>query len=144
MNIEQLKTANETELEDINNLMRQLAHDPTSFTPVTLSALKEIVKDEKLVVMVARDGEKIVGMATLITSKTLSGFDGEIDDVVVDEKYRGKGLGEKLMTAVIDQARKLKVKKIGLSSRPSRVAANKLYQKLGFEQKETNVYRMKL
>lgn len=144
MKIEQLKEVTEVNAEEINNLLRQLAHDQASFTPVTFAALQSIVKDKNLVVMVAREGDKIVGTATLITAVTMSGFNAMIDDVVVDEKYRGQGLGEKLVQALIDRARELQVRLIELSSRPSRVAANKLYQKLGFKPKETNVYRLKL
>ena len=144
MKIEQLNTVTQANTEEINNLLRQLAHDPASFNPVALETLQAIAQDKNLVVMVARDGDKIAGMATLITATTMSGFNAMFDDVVVDERYRGQGLGEQLVKALIDRAKTLKVRLIELSSRPSRIAANKLYQKLGFEPKETNVYRMKL
>ncbi|MEK7060924.1 MAG: GNAT family N-acetyltransferase, partial [Patescibacteria group bacterium] len=63
-------------------------------------------------------------------------------DIVVDEEYRGKGIGTKLITAAINQARKEGVKHIDFTSRPQRVAANRLYQRLGFKKRETNVYRL--
>lgn len=144
MNIEQLKTVTSAQVGEINSLLRQLAHDPAAFHPVAFEALEKIFKNEELNVFVARDGEKIIGTATLIALRTLSGYDGEIDDVVVDENYRGQGIGEKLMKTLIEQAQNLGLRHIELSSRPARIAANKLYQKMGFEPKETNVYRLKL
>ena len=69
---------------------------------------------------------------------------GSVDDVVVDNAYRGQGLGAAIMHKVIEVAQEQKLKALSLTSRPARVAGNKLYQKLGFVQKETNVYRLKL
>ena len=64
-----------------------------------------------------------------------------IEDVVVDESYRGKGIGQMLMNFAVDYVKQMKVSVLMLTSNPSRIAANKLYVKLGFEKKETNVYR---
>jgi ribosomal protein S18 acetylase RimI-like enzyme len=69
---------------------------------------------------------------------------GIIDYVVVDERHEGKGVGKMIMHALINDARALKLHHIDLTSKPSRERANKLYPKLGFELRETNVYRLKL
>lgn len=87
------------------------------------------------------EGGKIIGIAFLVMRV---GKKGLIDDVVVDEAYRGKGLGERLVSGLIEKARELGVRKLDLTSSPKRVAANALYQKLGFVKRETNVYWMVL
>jgi ribosomal protein S18 acetylase RimI-like enzyme len=64
-----------------------------------------------------------------------------IDDVVVDERYRGHGIGEALVRSALDHARKVNAKTVDLTSRPAREAANRLYRRIGFEKRETNPYR---
>ena len=93
---------------------------------------------------VARDEDRIVGMGTLAIVSLPEGERAQIEDVVVHETYRGQGLGEKISKQLIERARERKAGVATLSSRADRVAANKLYQKLGFEKWETNVYRLKL
>ncbi len=92
----------------------------------------------------ARESNTIVGSATVALYPIPTGFRCMIEDVVVDEMYRGKGIGELLILKCIDYAKSNKVFQIDLTSRPSRVSANHLYQKLGFKQRETNVYRLVL
>ena len=94
--------------------------------------------------IVAQEGKRIVGVGSLYTILNLGRKRGEVEDVVVDSAYRGQGLGEKIMRALIRSARKQRLVSLHLTSRSARVAANKLYQKLGFVRKETNVYRLKL
>jgi ribosomal protein S18 acetylase RimI-like enzyme len=67
-----------------------------------------------------------------------------IEDVVVDESVRGRGVGELLNRAALDEARRRSIDSVSLTSRPSREAANRLYQRIGFEPRETNVYRYRL
>jgi len=101
---------------------------------------------------VARDADvrrggncRIVGMATLTERRQLVGRFGYIDDVVVDEAYLRKGIAEQLNLMLIEMAAKNRhLKHLDLTSSPERVAANKLYLKLGYEKRETNVYRKKL
>ncbi|MDH3192990.1 MAG: GNAT family N-acetyltransferase, partial [Acidimicrobiia bacterium] len=93
---------------------------------------------------VAEDGDAIVGSLTLIIFRSPTGVRARIEDVVVAESARGTGLGRRLTDAAIEQARATGAKAIGLTSRPSREAANGLYQSMGFEQRNTNVYEMKL
>jgi ribosomal protein S18 acetylase RimI-like enzyme len=87
------------------------------------------------------DNKQIVGILTIGTYNIPSGTKVWIEDVVVDESQRGKGVGKELMLHAISYSRSLGAKSVGLTSRPSRIAANKLYQKMGFVQYETNVYR---
>lgn len=90
------------------------------------------------------DDDRIAGMLTIGTYRTPSGIKVWIEDVVVDKDQRGKGLGKDLSLFAIDYARSLDAKEICLTSRPSRIAANALYQKIGFKQHETNVYKYPL
>ncbi|MBM7825017.1 ribosomal protein S18 acetylase RimI-like enzyme [Arcanobacterium pluranimalium] len=83
----------------------------------------------------------ILGMLTLVTFEIPTGWRAWIEDVVVDEAARGQGAGQKLVEAAIDLAQKKGVKSVDLTSRPSREAANRLYRRAGFTQRETNVYR---
>jgi ribosomal protein S18 acetylase RimI-like enzyme len=64
-----------------------------------------------------------------------------IEDVVVDTEERGKGIGEALTLAALDRARVEGAKPVDLTSRPSREAANRLYQRVGFQSRQTNLYR---
>ncbi|CAO3626039.1 unnamed protein product [Cunninghamella echinulata] len=85
---------------------------------------------------------KVIGTATLGTINCISGIRGHIEDVVVDEKWRGKGVGKLLLEKAISTAVQYhKVRTLDLTSRPDCVAANGLYKKMGFIQRDTNVYR---
>ncbi len=127
--------------KQISRLMSQLAG---SSRRVPSKVIQEIVRDQNVVLTVVRDGEKIVGMGTLVFLRVPGGFHARIEDVVVDEAYRGQGIGRKIMERLIALARKKKAEYVELTSRPSRIAANKLYQSIGFKRKKTNVYRMDL
>jgi ribosomal protein S18 acetylase RimI-like enzyme len=139
MEVQILKQFNKQDFESISALYSEFGADKKT----DLSSFKFLLEGPSEII-VLRDGEKIIGMGTLNYLPRLSRLDGEVNDVVVSEKYRGKGLGTVLMTGIIARAREKKVVKLHLTSRPARVAANELYKKLGFEQRETNVYQMKL
>ena len=143
MKITLLKKAEKAELKDIQELMNQLSSDPSKHPPIKLKTLKAMAADKKTALVVARDGTRIVGMATLGIVSNFQGFAGHIDNVVVNEEYRKQGLGEKICKELITIAWKRKLERIDLTSKPTRVAANKLYQKLGFELRETNAYTIK-
>ena len=83
-------------------------------------------------------------MITLVTFRTPYKMKGTLEDLVVAEEARGQGLGEKLLTAAITKAKDKGVKSLTLTSHPTRVSANKLYQRLNFEKRDTNVYRINL
>jgi ribosomal protein S18 acetylase RimI-like enzyme len=109
--------------------------------------LEEMVRSPATMVLVARlavDGETvgdIVGSLTLVLFRIPTGRRAIIEDVVVDEAARGRGVGEALTLAALDRAQAAGVGTVDLTSRPSRESANRLYQRLGFELRETNVYR---
>ena len=95
-------------------------------------------------VYVIRDGGHIVATGTLCIKHTLEFTIADIESVVVSSKCRGRGYGKELMTAMIEAAKKMNVHHIQLTSNPARVAANRLYQELGFERYETNCYKLGL
>lgn len=86
----------------------------------------------------------IIGMATLVACVTPTGGKGFVEDVVVDEAYRGQGIARELMQRIITKAKELHLDKLNLTSRSSREAANRLYLRLGFTRYETNVYTLAL
>ena len=86
----------------------------------------------------------MVGSLTLALYRIPTGVKAWIEDVVVDDVARGRGVGEALNRAAIEEARRRGAKDVSLTSRPSREAANRLYRRIGFEARETNVYRLTL
>ena len=108
----------------------------------TKAQLQSIVDHDACDLLIARDrDDTILGSMTLVLFPIPTGIRGWIEDVVVDEAARGKGVGELLNRHALDIAKARGAKTVDLTSRPSRVAANKLYQKLGFVLRDTNVYR---
>lgn len=116
----------------------------SSNPPPQSSELQEIVSSDSSVLFIARVDGKIVGSLTLATFRIPTGLRAWIEDVVVDSSARGHGVGEALNQAALAEARGRGAVTVDLTSRPSREAANRLYQKLGFVQRETNVYRFTL
>lgn len=110
----------------------------------TEAELNEIVASPASDVFVARVDGNIVGSLTLVTFRIPTGIRAWIEDVVVDETARGHGVGEALNQAAIQEARDKGAVTVDLTSRPSREAANRLYQRIGFVQRDTNVYRYSL
>ncbi|MDO8522285.1 MAG: GNAT family N-acetyltransferase [bacterium] len=138
-----LKRADAAALRDIRVLLAQV-RSGSAEGAVTMPELKSVLKDTNTLVLVAKDGVHIIGMAMLCITARIGRRTGQVEDVVVLDGYRGKGLGKQLMNKLIELARKNKLKAVYLTSRPARVAANALYQKIGFERKETNAYCLKL
>lgn len=104
--------------------------------------LAEIVASPACVLLVARDGDgELVGSLTLVLFRIPTGVRAWIEDVVVDEKARGQGVGEALSREALQRATAAGARTVDLTSRPSRAAANRLYRRLGFVERETNVYR---
>ena len=110
----------------------------------TKEEVEELLAGSGTSVLVARDGEEIVGTLTLVVVRVPTGVKAWIEDVVVDDVARGKGVGEALTRRALELAAEVGVTSVDLTSRPSREAANRLYQRLGFERRETNVYRYTL
>ena len=133
----ELKGATPQELKDINNLLPQLSR---TAKPLTLKALTNIVESKDSRLVIAKDSSRIIGMGSLVFTYTPYGKRARIEDVVVDKKYRGKGLGEKISKELITLAKKARVRRVELSTRRTRSAARNLYQKLGFERRESDVF----
>ena len=114
----------------------------TSAQPPTRAELEEIVSSPAAAILLARDDEGlIIGALTLVVFRTPTGSRAWIEDVVVDEAARGRGAGEELVGEAIRLASESGARTVDLTSRPSREAANALYEKVGFRARETNVYR---
>lgn len=130
----------------------------SSSAPLTAAQLGEIVGSPATVLFVARDGSghggagadgaapggAILGLLTLAIFRIPTGVRAWIEDVVVDGSARGRGVGEALNRAALDEARRRGARTVDLTSRPSRDAANRLYLRIGFAARDTNVYRFDL
>jgi ribosomal protein S18 acetylase RimI-like enzyme len=104
--------------------------------------LAEMVRSPATVLLMARDSEKgFVGSLTLALFRIPTGVRAWIEDVVVDEGSRGKGVAEVLCREALNRASAAGARTVDLTSRPSREAANRLYVRLGFVERDTNVYR---
>jgi len=138
MKIETVETYSDSLLDSVNALLPQLS---TSAQPLEKEILQEIVNSTASHLLIATENEAVYGMLTLVIFRIPTGVRVWIEDVVVSEAARGKGVGLMLTEAAIKLAQGNGAKTINLASRPSREAANRLYQKAGFKQRETNVYR---
>ena len=116
----------------------------SSSAPISAQELEEIIESDTTVLFAARSGQEIVGLLTLAIFRIPTGVRAWIEDVVVDSQARGKGVGDALNRAALAEAERRGAKTVDLTSRPSRKAANRLYQRLGFKQRDTNVYRYDL
>ena len=127
------------ELRDaLNRLVPQLS---SSAKALSDADVVRMTADHDVVLFVAKHDDVIVGTLTLVVFAIPSGQRAWIEDVIVDGDVRGLGIGAALTKAAIEEGRRRGVRTIDLTSRPSREAANALYQKLGFEIRDTNVYR---
>lgn len=137
-----IATTVDDELVDaFDRLIPQLS---SSSPPPGRSGLDEIVGNPHSALLVARLDGVIVGSLTLAFYRIPTGTKSWIEDVVVDADARGHGIGRALNEGALDEARRRGAKDVSLTSRPSREAANRLYLRIGFEARETNVYRFTL
>ena len=136
--VEQATIANAELIEAFQRLIPQLS---SSNPPPTQEELAEIIAAPSTVLFIARLDEHIVGTLTLATFRIPTGVRAWIEDVVVDSAARGHGVGEALNQAAILEAHHRGAITVDLTSRPSREAANHLYQRIGFVARDTNVYR---
>jgi ribosomal protein S18 acetylase RimI-like enzyme len=128
-------------VEAFGRLLPQLSR---SATPLDRRALAGILACPANTVLVARRDGEIVGTLTLVVFPIPSGLRARIEDVVVDEAARGRGVGAALTLEALRLAREHGARTVDLASRPSREAANRLYQRLGFQLRDTQVYRFGL
>jgi ribosomal protein S18 acetylase RimI-like enzyme len=127
--------------DEVQSALARLLPQLSSSPPPDAAALAELVAHPDSVLFVARLEGTIVGSLTLVQYRIPTGVKAWIEDVVVDEAARGHGIGELLNQAALDEARRRGHKGVSLTSRPSREAANRLYQRIGFTLRQTNVYR---
>ncbi len=136
--VEELISPSSVDVEGLNHLIPQLSR---SAPQLTYAAVLEICADPDVELVVARTGLEVVGMLSLVLFRIPTGVRALIEDVVVDDRVRGKSLGIALVEHALGRARLRGAKTVDLTSRPDRVAANRLYRKVGFVERETNVYR---
>lgn len=137
--VEECQTVDDELVEAMAALIPQLSS--SSPTP-TEAELQEIVSSDASHLLLARDGDGVIhGSMTLVVFRIPTGVRAWVEDVVVDSEARGQGVGDALNRRALELAEELGAKTVDLTSRPSREAANRLYQRLGFVARETNVYR---
>ena len=142
MKIKRINRFSERVFETVLKLLPQLSSDAE--LPAR-QYIKEILASKNVHFFIAElDNQEIVGMLTIATYDTPSGTKAWIEDVIVDESQRDNGIGKALVLFAINYSKSLGAKSVGLTSRPSRTVANRLYQKMGFVQYETNVYKYPL
>jgi len=127
-------------VEAATRLLSQLS---SSAAPLSADGLDRIAHHQATTLLVARSQGAVVGMLTLVTFPLPSGLRARIEDVVVDQAARGQGIGTALTTAALRLAQDQGARSVDLTSRPSRTAANRLYQQLGFQLRDSNPYRYK-
>ena len=125
-------------VEAMTRLVPQLS---SSNPPPSAAELQKIIDSDAVRLLIARNQHGVVGTLTLVLFRIPTGIRAWIEDVIVDEGARGAGIGRSLNEAAIDCALAAGAVTVDLTSRPSREDANRLYQRMGFSKRETNVYR---
>jgi ribosomal protein S18 acetylase RimI-like enzyme len=142
VHVEEARAVSAEVLQALRALVPQVSD---TAPPPTEDQLATIVSSPVTRLLLARaDDGSIVGALTLVVFRIPTGIGAWIEDVVVDESARRQGVGEALMTAAVRLAEESGARHVNLTSRPDREAANRLYRRLGFELRETNVYRLRL
>lgn len=141
--IELLKVFSSDITQTVNDLLTQLN---SSSKVLNDENVREIIESPSNRFFVARKSvdNKIVGMLTLVVYRIPVWKKGWIEDLVVDKNYRNKGIATKLINHAVGKAKADGVLSLNFTSRPQREGANKLYEKLGFKRRGTNVYRIEL
>jgi GNAT superfamily N-acetyltransferase len=141
MQIIEIREATAQVLAAVNGLLPQLS---ASARPIGAADLSAVVADDGSRLFMAMEQEKYYGMLTLICFAAPTGRRARIEDLVVDGRARGKGVGRQLTAYAIQAAQAWGARAVDLTSNPARLAANRLYQQMGFETQATNVYRLTL
>ncbi len=135
--VERLLEPADEHVAALARLLPQLSSAPSPH----LADLARICDDERVVLLLARLDGEVVGSLTLVVFEILTGVRAWIEDVVVDESRRGTGIGSALVAEALRLAARAGARSVDLTSRPSREAANRLYERSGFVRRETNVWR---
>ena len=142
MGVTQATTVSDELVAAFERLIPQLS---ASARPPTRAELEKIISSSETTVLLAWSDEgEITGSLTLVVFRIPTGARAWIEDVVVDEAARGQGVGQALVDEAIRLASEAGARTVDLTSRPSREAANTLYEKAGFRARETNVFRYDL
>ena len=141
ISVEAVTSVDDDLVAAVGRLIPQLS---TSSAPPSQEALARIATDPGATLFVARDDGRVVGMLTLITFEIPTAVRAWIEDVVVDETAREQGVAASLVQAALERAQARGARTVDLTSRPDREAANRLYVRMGFEVRATNVYRRTL
>ncbi len=136
--IEELTDVTDEVVEAFTRLLPQLS---TSAKSLDAAAIRTVLSSPSVTVLLARDEGKIIGSLSLVVFRIPTGTRAWIEDVVVDAAAGRQGAGTALVRAAVDQARAAGARSVDLTTRPSRVAAGNLYERAGFQQRETRVYR---
>jgi ribosomal protein S18 acetylase RimI-like enzyme len=150
-----IEVAEKADRELHASVARLLPQLSSSSAPPSLDELHRIIEDPATTLFLAvadrnqgdgthGRGAQVVGMLTLAVFLLPTGMRAWIEDVVVDDEARGTGVASALVQAALDGARRQGARTVDLTSRPEREAANRLYVRLGFLSRETNVYRYSL
>lgn len=138
-----VEAVTEVTAEVVESLRRLVPQLSRSAPPPGAEELQEIVTSGATDLLIARDvADEVLGSLTLVVFRTPTGLRAWIEDVVVDAAARGQGVGEALNRRAVQLAIERGARSVDLTSRPSREAANRLYGRLGFVPRETNVYRL--
>jgi ribosomal protein S18 acetylase RimI-like enzyme len=139
-----VEVLDEVTAEAVEAFARLLPQLSSSAAPLDEAALATIVASPAATVLIARNDGRIVGSLTLAMFPIPTGLRAWIEDVVVDEAARGQGVGAILTAEAIRRARDAGARSLDLTTRPSRAAAGRLYERAGFQQRETRLYRYSL
>ena len=140
-NAAQVEVLDKVTGEVVEAFARLLPQLSSSAPPLDQAALDALVDCPANTVLIARSEGTITGMLTLVMFPLPTGLRAWIEDVVVDESARGQGLGELLTREALRRAREAGARTVDLTSRPSRVAAGRLYERLGFAVRDSRLYR---
>ena len=139
-NIIEIQTYSQEYHEAMQRFLDQLTTNPMTLTE---DMCRQLFESENSHLFFLVKDEQIAGMLTIGIYHSPTGGKAWIEDVVVDESFRGQGLSKLLVAHAIELTKSMGIPSLMLTSNPKRIAANKLYQAMGFSRKETNVYRMK-
>lgn len=138
--MQELLNYTDLDFDDLAGLMKELSGG----IALTRESLERMLADGNSHLYVAREEGRIVACASLCIFHQPFSADATVESVVVSSRMRGRGLGRQMMAHLLDEAMRMGVDCIHLTSKPERIAANALYRSLGFERKETNCYALKL
>jgi ribosomal protein S18 acetylase RimI-like enzyme len=136
--IEELSEVTDEVVDAFRRLLPQLS---SSAKPLDAASIRSVVSSPSVTVLVARDEGKIIGSLSLVVFRIPTAVRAWIEDVVVDGTAGRKGTGTALVEEAVERAKAAGARTVDLTTRPSRVAAGNLYEKVGFTQRETRVYR---